>query len=121
MKRKIVTIVLILISWVFVVNAQTFSLSKFDNDREQLVHKLEMSDSVSCFLAIVIEETKLRQVKLYEDRYDSNNWYYSWILFSISNTICFLRDDMGISFPFFIHINPPSVLSIRLTEFRFTR
>lgn len=45
MKRKTVTIVLVLISWVMLVNAQTVTLSKFDNDREELFHKLEISDS----------------------------------------------------------------------------
>ena len=45
MKRKTVTIVLVLISWVIGLNAQTFTLSKFDDDREQLFHKLEVSDS----------------------------------------------------------------------------
>ena len=45
MKRKTVSIVLVLISWVVVANAQTISLSEFGSDREELFHKLEISDS----------------------------------------------------------------------------
>jgi len=45
MKRKTVTIVLVLISWAMLVNAQTFTLSKFESERDQLAHKLEISAS----------------------------------------------------------------------------
>jgi vacuolar-type H+-ATPase subunit E/Vma4 len=45
MKRKTVTALLVLISCVIGLNAQTFALSEFDKDREELFHKLEISDS----------------------------------------------------------------------------
>lgn len=45
MKRKTVSIVLVLISCVIGLNAQTFALSEFEEDREALFHKLEISDS----------------------------------------------------------------------------
>ena len=67
MKTKTVGIALLLISWVFIVNAQTFSLSKFDNDREQLVHKLEMSDSKAHKLEKSFDVLDTELVKLNEE------------------------------------------------------
>lgn len=43
MKRKTVTIGLVLICWVIGLNAQSVTLSKFDGDRDELFHKLEIS------------------------------------------------------------------------------
>ena len=45
MKRKTISIVLVLISWFAGAHAQTISLSEFKSDREQLFHKLEISSS----------------------------------------------------------------------------
>lgn len=64
MKRKTVAIVLVLISWVFVLNAQTFTLSEFDNDREELVHKLEISDSKAHKLEKSFDQLDKQLVKL---------------------------------------------------------
>jgi C-terminal processing protease CtpA/Prc len=67
MKRKTVSIVLVLISWVFVVNAQTFTLSEFESDRDQLVHKLEISDSKAHKLERSYELLDKQLVKLNDE------------------------------------------------------
>lgn len=67
MRRKTITIVAVLISWVFVVNAQTFSLSTLDSDRDQLVHKLEISDSKAHKLEKSFDQLDRQLVNLNEE------------------------------------------------------
>ena len=67
MKTKTATIVLVLISWVMMLNAQTFSLSEFESDRDQLVHKLEISDSKAHKLERSFELLDKQLVKLNDE------------------------------------------------------
>lgn len=67
MKRKTVSIVLVLISCVIGLNAQTFTLSEFDEGREELFHKLEISDSKAHKLEKSFDQLDKQLVKLNDE------------------------------------------------------